>query len=157
VKYYRLGGGAGESRRLTATMGIYPNDATTNSAPGGFIKMKFDANDGEIKMDMYLYGMTANCSTDNSANDGCGVHIHTGQVCDENDTIAGHFWTPTSEPDPWQGARYNSDGSGRVRMRLTIPGGNGFSVEDNEQHAVVVHDASGARIACGILYSYYSN
>jgi hypothetical protein len=148
-------GSTGECNTLTASMGIYPNDETTSSAPGGFVEMEFDESSGDIGIEMNLFGMAPDCSTTNTEVNGCGVHIHAGIVCNDNDEIAGHYWTPSSDLDPWQEARYDSNAKGRVDMEIHIPGGNGYSLEENEMHSVVVHDATGARISCGILYKQY--
>ena len=138
------------SNTLTAAMGIYPGPATA-AAPGGIIQMSFES-DGTLKILMDTIGMFPNCSTSNTQTNGCGIHMNKGTVCNNDVLIAGHYWQPSSQPDPWANVRFNSDSVGRTKMIIYLPGGNGYDYQGNYGHAVVIHRDDGQRIACGILY-----
>jgi len=138
------------SDTLTAAMGIYPGPATA-AAPGGILQVSFES-DGTLKIFMDTIGMFPNCSTSNTQTNGCGFHIHQGTVCNNDVLIAGHYWQPSSQPDPWANVRFNSDSVGRTKMIIYLPGGNGYDYQGNYGHAVVIHRDDGQRIACGILY-----
>jgi hypothetical protein len=130
-------------------MGIYPGDESA-AAPGGIVQVTFE--NGGIKLYMDTLGMFPNCSTSETASNGCGVHIHAGTVCNDNALIGGHYWTPDTASDPWANVRYNSDSAGRTQMAIHLPGGNGYDYTGNYGHSLVIHRDDGKRISCGILY-----
>lgn len=76
-----------------------------------------------------------------------GVHIHEGKTCL---TSGGHFWNKERFPvDPWLFTKWTSNFEGKCAV--AYPVNVGFSLLENDGHAVVVHDSTGARVACGIL------
>jgi len=103
----------------------------------------------------FLHAVDANCGHADTAGipDACGVHVHSGRDCSA--AVGGHLYSGV--PDPWPLASYAvargggeclSPGAGeRVRVRT------GLGAEDLLGRAVVVHDAAGARIACGVLHA----
>lgn len=94
----------------------------------------------------------------------CGIHIHVGTDCSDASTVGGHLWNHSVEAkDPWQDVRYSSkachemschDG---VYQAISDDGPvhvmTGLANEKIIGHVVVVHDVTGARIACSPLGS----
>ncbi len=92
-----------------------------------------------------------------------GYHVHTGTSCADAASVFGHYFGGDS--DPWAPLRYASDGAGVVALapspieQQLQPGSSGVLVPgytlDRAQpvasRAVVVHDPSGARVACGLI------
>jgi len=134
-------------------MGIYPGPDTAR-APRGIVKISF-LDSGDIEININTNGMAKKCSTSNENLNGCGIHIHEGKVCDDYDEIGFHYWRPMSADDPWGDIRYQSNSKGTTQMTIIIPDGNGYTMEENDGHAVVMHDADGNRISCGILGKMY--
>ena len=92
-----------------------------------------------------------------------GLHIHTGLTCDVASEVGGHFWNEAVEAeDPWTaagGAVFNPAVEGIVSGLTTGTSSGtfevkaGYSLANNAGHAVVVHNAAGDRIGCGVLAS----
>jgi len=84
----------------------------------------------------------------------CGIHIHSGTTCDDAALVGGHYWDDNggTVADPWStagGSIYttDSDGFGVGKFSLNA----GYDAEENNGHAVVIHDKEGTRYGCGIL------
>jgi Cu/Zn superoxide dismutase len=142
-------GGTLKAGTLQETMGIYPG--SSNPSPRGIVQVIIDTF-GNIKVYMNTMGMALSCNSTNTALNGCGIHIHAGTVCNDNTLISGHYWTPATAADPWINIRYPSDTQGTTNANINMNGGNGYDYNGNKGHALVIHDAGGTRIACGILY-----
>lgn len=85
---------------------------------------------------------TTNCTAKN----GCGVHVHSGSGCEDNTTQGGHYYSGT---DPWATIRYpitNASGAASFVFAVTSP-----SATTVQGKAFIVHDNAGDRVACGIL------
>ena len=93
-----------------------------------------------------LTGVAANCTD-------CGIHIHTGTTCDDADLVGGHYWDATKTEDLWTtagGAVYNTEPTSK-KAKGSFSLTNGYDVEGNDGHAVVIHTSGGARVGCGVL------
>ena len=75
-----------------------------------------------------------------------GIHIHEGFTCETSD---GHYWTPASDDDPWIAVKWTSNNGGSATQVLTVD--SGYDLVDSIGHAVVVHESSGTRVACGVI------
>jgi hypothetical protein len=80
----------------------------------------------------------------------CGIHIHEGTTCADASQVGGHYHS--NEPDPWQPVRYvvapyQTSSGGEWTLEIGYP----FSTATGR--ALVVHDVTGARIACRLLAS----
>ncbi|KAK3242386.1 hypothetical protein CYMTET_47923 [Cymbomonas tetramitiformis] len=77
-----------------------------------------------------------------------GMHIHEGTACED---AGGHYWTPASDPDPWNldTSYYVPCGKGSAEGSFSI--WSGYDLGANQGHAFVVHGAQGERIGCGVL------
>jgi len=103
----------------------------------------FDVDDEFLNDDDNTYSKSIlNCMAEN----GCGFHIHSGKGCEDSTAQGGHLYENLAD-DPWQTAKYSSDGNGKavvgdfIRIGTTNVAGRAF----------VVHAADGSRIGCGIL------
>ncbi|KAK3281322.1 hypothetical protein CYMTET_10877 [Cymbomonas tetramitiformis] len=77
-----------------------------------------------------------------------GMHIHEGTACED---AGGHYWTPASDPDPWNldTSYYVPCGKGNAEGSFSI--WSGYELEAALGHAFVIHGAQGERIGCGVL------
>jgi len=81
---------------------------------------------------------------------GCGIHVHTGSSCATHAGVGGHYWSPSSDPDPWASVVYVSDSAGASRGSATLE--TGLTASALAGRVFVVHELdSGARVACGKL------
>jgi hypothetical protein len=95
-----------------------------------------------------LSGTDPDCTAgaaDNITN-GCGIHIHVGMTC-ESDTGPHYFET---DPDPWLPVKYISHGPSAESVGMFNADSN-VLFDTNEGRAMVVHDMTGARVACALL------
>jgi hypothetical protein len=151
------------AKYLEATVGSYPG---TNSTSNGLVIIKFDPeassstfsseeNSYDITIFMDVFSVAPNCTTENNITNGCGIHIHVGtKSCKNSTSIGGHYWnelTYGNDVDPWLPVKYTSDTYGRSEDIIHMYGGNGFHASDNNYHTVILHDANGTRLACGVL------
>ena len=100
------------------------------------VLIKFDEEDMEFKFN--LRGAEKECI-------GCGLHIHSGTSCED---IKDHFYNDGVE-NPWSMHYYSSDNHGRAKGSNVVS--NGYGVDENEGHAVVIHGSDGTPYGCGIL------
>jgi len=82
-----------------------------------------------------------------------GLHIHSGKSCEEASLVGGHFWDAGKVTDPWSTMWEKQDHT-TTAARFGFGVNSGYTLAQNADHTVVVHDASGARIGCGILEYY---
>merc|ERR1712159_411102 len=77
-----------------------------------------------------------------------GIHIHTGKSCSNP---GGHYWdeSEVGTADPWLTVKYRSNLNGVASGSVKIQ--SGHSLRENVGHAVVLHDSTGTKIACGLL------
>merc|ERR1711966_122979 len=80
-----------------------------------------------------------------------GTHIHSGTTCGHQDLVGGHFWTPSTDADPWNAntvwtkANMSDSASGFFDVD------SGYDLSGNDGHTFVVHDPSGTKVKCGVL------
>lgn len=94
-----------------------------------------------------LTGVDTAC-TGTQTGDGnrCGVHIHEGSTCTQG--TGGHLFS--GDTDPWVPVTYTDASSGDATVAgVTVA--TGYSVTTLFGKAMVVHDSTGARVACSIL------
>lgn len=148
---------------LSAKIDVYPEFQTIFDTPSGVVAISFYEN-GDLTIALDAQDLPASCSDSNMNTNGCGVHIHEGTSCDRAALIGGHFYKNSaveSVTDPWANVRYFSDtdgvstsramGDGMNTKTILLRGGSGYGAEENVGQAVVVHDANGGRIGCGLL------
>lgn len=121
-----------------ATMGAYPG--STAVPPSGTVIVAA-VTGGSLQVSATLQGLPPNTRA--------GIHIHEGTTCASVDGVGGHYWTPPTDPDPWNAVTWRSNAVGAAIIDVTVH--SGFPLSVNYGHAVVVHGAGGERIGCGIL------
>jgi len=103
-------------------------------------------NGGTQTFNYQLSGVDPECSGGaGTAGNSCGIHIHSGTSCAEN--ALGHFYAV--DDDPWTSVAYTSNDSGTAHGETMVD--TGYSSVQTTGRAMIVHDYSGARIACAIL------
>jgi hypothetical protein len=148
---------------------VYPG-YTGNFTVSGVVQMRAaDVTSTTQTLEWSLAGIDGLCNVSSAGDDvanGCGIHVHSGTSCGDQNSVGGHYYDTTSlSADPWADVVYTvtkavyadddvnktdgtyySDGSTTVMTGLTLA--------EMEGRAFVVHElTSGARIACGILSS----
>mmetsp|Transcript_41905 Transcript_41905/g.96135 ORF Transcript_41905/g.96135 Transcript_41905/m.96135 type:complete len:343 (+) Transcript_41905:68-1096(+) len=129
----------------------YPGYAGNLSVAGTVLLL--DAVDGQM-MFFHLTGVDTACTAPTNDANSCGVHIHEGMTCETASDIGGHYWSSTFvADDPWATVVYATATGESTTMGAGITVGTGVSNSDNLGRAFVVHDSSGARVACATLAS----
>jgi Cu/Zn superoxide dismutase len=124
---------------LVATIGAYPGVGA--APPTGTVVVTSASVPGTIRVGVSVQGLDPNSTG--------GIHIHTGTTCDTASLVGGHYWTPTTNPDPWNSVLWTSDATGAATAQFTVS--TGYSFMENEGHAIVVHAQNGTRVGCGVL------
>merc|ERR1712151_126322 len=112
--------------------------------PSGTVTVAFH-DDETFRFSYDVEGLEANCVD-------CGIHIHMGTSCETHELVEGHGWNSVVVQDLWTtagGATYATDSEGAAEGYFEIY--NGYGYEENLNHAVVIHDSTGVRVACGLL------
>merc|ERR1719277_885452 len=96
-----------------------------------------------------LQGIDFACTgVQNGTGNRCGVHVHAGESCSED--ALGHFFSTDS--DPWIPVTYTDAESNADGPVLQHDGINtGATYDEMKNKVVVVHDSTGARIACAMF------
>jgi len=105
---------------------------------------------GMVGLVWYLDGVEDACkTTPEGVANACGIHIHAGTTCDDADAVGGHYYDADSiTSDPWSSLTYTTRGFGKTAGVGKVSIGDG---QDISGRALVVHDQTGARVACGLL------
>eukprot|EP00977_Amphora_coffeiformis_P012987 scaffold3330_cov164-Amphora_coffeaeformis.AAC.19 len=77
----------------------------------------------------------------------CGVSIHEGYNCTDASTQGENFFTAPVTADPWLDDIYSSDGGGMGTFSGIVTTGSA----DILGRVFIVHDSTGAAVACGAL------
>jgi hypothetical protein len=78
----------------------------------------------------------------------CGIHVHAGTSCDTD--ALGHYYAPAAGSDPWVNVVYTTTPDGKATGTVTGVL-TGYPAAEMVGHAVLIHDRTGARVACAIL------
>jgi len=131
---------ASESREGSMMLGPYPGYNGTLNVTGEFGVSYIGVS---AKVWFSIAGLEAdNCQTIKA----CGIHIHKGETCSDAAQVGAH-----DDDDPWESVTYSINEYGKVKGERSINIGSGLDISDS---ALVVHDSTGARIACGRLPLY---
>ncbi|CAE7488097.1 unnamed protein product [Symbiodinium natans] len=115
--------------------------------PQGVVEVE-SLPDGTTRLSWSLTGLDPACSSQCNQANCCGVHIHEGKSC--KIPAGAHFWDSASiSQDPWLSVKYDSSTDPANLLSKEVK--TGLSNEDVLGRTVVIHDATGARIACGII------
>lgn len=99
-----------------------------------------------------MHGLEAQlCATPpEGVGNACGIHIHSGSTCDDASGVGGHYYHGDLAADPWSPVVYTPDAFGdSTSFGTSIAIGQTLS--DVVGRAIVVHDHTGGRVACGII------
>eukprot|EP00038_Savillea_parva_P007018 m.167308 g.167308 ORF g.167308 m.167308 type:complete len:1079 (-) comp12809_c0_seq1:153-3389(-) len=130
---------------LFSTVFPYPGSTPTGTYYYGWVAVKAMPNESYITVYYNLTGVPPSATG--------GLHIHTGTSCATATAVGGHYWTPTSAPDPWStDTVWTSNASGIASGSFNVS--TGYQYMANLGHAVVVHLPDGTRLGCGVLTSY---
>lgn len=121
---------------LEADISAYPG---TSNEISGEVETEFD--DGYVTVEYDLSGLEPSATG--------GLHIHVGTSCENAADVGGHYYAPKAGPDYWSNANWVSDAKGDAKGSFRLL--SSLDGDDNEGHAVVVHDSTGARVGCGVL------
>jgi len=98
-----------------------------------------------------LTGADPSCGTDDVSGvaNACGIHVHEGSDCSNASTIGGHYYDLEAYPseDPWKPIVYSAPGGNTTGVTTRIV--TGVTNADVVNRTLIVHDVTGARIACG--------
>merc|ERR1712085_170741 len=112
----------------------------------GTVEASYNAATGEVDMTYFLAGVDNECKAPPvDVPNACGIHVHSGKTCEEHDQVGGHYFSGTS--DPWLPVTYTATDYGawdNAKIGIGLD-------QDIGGRAVVVHDSTGARIACAVL------
>mmetsp|Transcript_114805 Transcript_114805/g.214904 ORF Transcript_114805/g.214904 Transcript_114805/m.214904 type:complete len:281 (-) Transcript_114805:127-969(-) len=135
-------------------MGDYPGYTGELKVRGTVAVSTFVDSVGEMMLQWNLDGTDSLCgeNASNPAKNACGIHIHEGMLCSNEKLVGGHFYLKAAAPagDPWAHFTYTATGTGRSEGASSVF--IGLSLADVMARSVVVHDHTGARIACGLIF-----
>lgn len=142
-----LGCGVLEEERKTnvlkAKMGLYPG-YTGDLDPRGKVTIAFKSDD-TFEVFFRFRGLEEDVDIGE-------VHIHEGTSCDSPEVVLGHFWKDDVVRDLWMaqgGSVYSTDCNGKAKGSFNLY--NGYGIEENANHAFVIHAEDGTRVGCGLL------
>jgi len=127
----------------TGSIGDYPNCVWGSNTYGGGVTASF-RRPGKVCLRWDFgkgngdEGCKAGAST---AGNSCGIHIHSGNTCEDASLAGGHYWDNTGA-DPWSSITYRRRRGYKCLDIGHVP---------IEGKAIVVHDKDGHRVACGLL------
>lgn len=134
--------------------GVLASQASMSTLPGyggpvktlGFVRVE-PKSANQLTVSYTLYGV-------DTAGTG-QVHVHVGTDCSN---VGGHYYDKTKVAvDPWSkdNCPVNSIGDTGVAMG-SFDITTGVPIGDNFGRTIVVHDAAGNKVACGVLSGVYS-
>merc|ERR1719263_1331264 len=122
----------------------YSGELSVTGAVGGYLY----GNDAYVWYN--LAGLETDCATvpEGVAN-ACGIHIHEGMTCDDADSVGGHYYDGDAiSADPWAPVTYQASADGTSKGKTQANVGAGQNINGR---AIVVHDKTGARVACALI------
>jgi len=108
--------------------------------------VSFEPGATSIDLFYHLIGLDPNCTNGPGEKpNSCGIHIHAGTDCETD--AKGHFFNAEDgQPEPWKSVTYTESGpGGHAVVTLGLPNTEVLG------KTLIVHDHTGARIACGII------
>jgi Cu/Zn superoxide dismutase len=98
-----------------------------------------------------LTGVDTNCTygAGDDVPNGCGIHVHSGSTCAMAADVGGHLYSPSLASDPWADIVYVANSSRASMGAVEVV--TGLTLADQVGKAFVVHELTGARVACSIV------
>jgi len=96
-----------------------------------------------------LSGADPACSSGaaSGVSNSCGIHIHVGMSCTAD--AGGHYYAGAVTSDPWTSISYTSAADGSSSGTESVD--TGGESADVAGRTMIIHDHTGARVACAIL------
>jgi len=133
----------GENAKATADIFTYPGYTGTTAIRGSVQVDKDTAG-----MQRLTYDITGAVPSSSA-----GLHIHTGTSCADAAKVGGHFWTPSTSPDPWgANTMYTADANGVGKGTFSLT--SGYTTNQVVGRAVVLHEGGSPRVGCGVICSH---
>jgi len=122
----------------------YSGDLSVTGTVGAYLS----GGDAYIWYD--IAGLETDCAmAPEGVANACGIHIHAGKSCDDATTVGGHYYDADSiASDPWSPVTYQASADGTSKGKTKAGIGEG---RDILGRAIVVHDKTGARVACALI------
>lgn len=158
VVVYDTAGAQAACGVLSAMSGELTYASLTNlssSGVSGSVSLSTDSA-GAVSGFGVAYGLEAELSSSGgscTAQNGCGVHVHSGTACDPSADQGGHYWSPATDPDPWATIIYESTTSAGLGTFFFYAAAGTPSIADKP---FIVHNNAGGRVACGVLTEFVS-
>ncbi|CAE7416358.1 unnamed protein product, partial [Symbiodinium pilosum] len=121
----------------------YPGSSSPYQ-PTGVVEVK-SADNGETQLSWSLTGLDPSCSSSCAAANCCGVTINEGMSCSD----AGATYWAGDDGNPWGSVKYDSSTDPANQLFLSVD--TGLARADVLGRTMVIYDATGAPIACGII------
>jgi len=118
-------------------LGTYPGQSDTYV---GTVMVSIVDN----KVTLGYSGLSGDSACENgptSDGNSCGLHIHSGNSCEDTSLPGGHYYGGSVYTDPWTNVVYK-DASGTVTVDM------GTSLDAVNNRVLVLHDSTGARQTC---------
>lgn len=133
------------------TLGDYPGYTGELKVRGSVLITSMHEDSHRLSLSWILAGADKRCNenTNNDAKNACGIHVHEGVLCSVANLVGGHYYTREHEHDPWANFTYVASDSGKSEGGSSIS--IGLTLADVIAHSLVVHDHTGARVACGLI------
>jgi len=135
-----------------AKLGAYPGYSGDLTVQGEVAVAGFG---DQLFLSWGMIGVPAACASHQGTEpkNACGIHIHEGTTCDDATQVGGHFYVKETvdDPDPWAPKIYTTYRSGFSAGFFGAT--TGYNLQDVVGRAMVVHDETGGRVACGLISS----
>lgn len=146
-------------KNYTAEMKLYTETVHTgdDTVKGRIFITLFNNLDLQFQLNVKEAGR--NCTgQEKKIENGCIVAIHKGTSCGTPSLIGPQFYDSTkfgwTNSNPFKMAKYTSDSLGLSSSIVSLyNGGNGYGVDGNENHAIVLYNSEGEKVLCGIMVS----
>eukprot|EP00666_Eupelagonemidae_sp_cell4sb_P007068 gene7068-biopygen35174 len=126
----------------------YPGYSGSLHALGSFVVST--GAGGALTVDWTAAGLDPVCASapPPGVGNACGIHIHSGTSCADASLVGGHYYAGLSS-DPWSPIVYTAQADASSTGTVSVV--SGYTLDDVVGRAMVIHDATGARIGCGTI------
>lgn len=142
----------GSPTSAVVMLGAYPGSGAMTIS--GTLRVTYDEAVHSLTIDGLVAGFAPGTTG--------GWHVHEGYTCADATAVGGHYYA-TGGLDAWQPLAYAADSRGVARVSVTVHGYSlaskmpiGAAATERRDmptlgRAIVFHDATGARVGCGLI------